>query len=435
VLLLVGVALAAVRDHYGKEVVGLPNSAKITDKSYAGFVIVEPINEASLFYWFFESRSDPAKDPLVLWMTGGPGCSSGLAIVFENGPFTIDSTLTLQPNPESWNNKANVIFIDQPFGTGFSPPSIDIVSDEQLMAEYMYQFLQGFLQEFPQYANTPFFITGESYAGHYIPALGARIVLGNSIGQDPKINLKALAIGNGWVDPAIQYGHYADFALANNLVKKTEYDAMNANYAICKALLAKAERTKNITDWIAAEDACSAIMEIALQAAPKIDGKQINVYNIKQPCTVAGLCYDFTNQTAYFNLKATMTALGVAQPWTSCSRSAGLPLVIDRVRDYSFDVPIVLKSGVRVLVYSGKYDLICDYMGGQGWLAAMKWPGQSDFNGKQLSPWTVAGKEAGQTKATQGLTWLQVDAAGHMVPHDQPAAASAMLAQFMAGTL
>jgi len=258
------------------------------------------------------------------------------------------------------------------------------------------------------------------------------VVLGNALGQDPKINLKALAIGNGWVDPKVQYGHYADFAKDNKLVNQVQYQAMNANYQVCQSLISKAEQSKNATDWIAAEDACSLIMEIALASAPKINGKQINVYNIKQPCMVPGLCYDFTNQTTYFNLKGTLAALGVSQAWESCSRSAGLPLVIDRIRDYSFDVPLVLKAGVKVLVYSGKYDLICDYMGGQGWLSVMSWPGQSEFNGKQLTPWTVNGAEAGQTKNAQGLTWLQVDAAGHMVPHDQPKVASAMLAELLA---
>ena len=73
-----------------------------------------------MFYWLFKSRSNPDKDPLVMWLTGGPGCGSEVALFFENGPFNINEDLTLKKNPYSWNSVANVIFIDQPIGTGFS---------------------------------------------------------------------------------------------------------------------------------------------------------------------------------------------------------------------------------------------------------------------------------------------------------------------------
>ena len=76
-------------------------------------------NTRNLFYWFFESRGDPATDPLILWMTGGPGCSGMLALMVENGPYKVTSDGELSLNPYSWNEKANILFIDQPVGTGF----------------------------------------------------------------------------------------------------------------------------------------------------------------------------------------------------------------------------------------------------------------------------------------------------------------------------
>jgi cathepsin A (carboxypeptidase C) len=48
----------------------------------------------------------------VIWLTGGPGCASELAVFYENGPFTINDDLTLKKNPDSWNNQANVLYID-----------------------------------------------------------------------------------------------------------------------------------------------------------------------------------------------------------------------------------------------------------------------------------------------------------------------------------
>ena len=74
------------------------------------------------FYWFFESRSDPANDPLIIWLTGGPGCSSTLALLGENGPCSVndDATGTVT-NPYSWNSKANILWLDQPVGKSVRP--------------------------------------------------------------------------------------------------------------------------------------------------------------------------------------------------------------------------------------------------------------------------------------------------------------------------
>jgi len=124
-----------------------------------GYITVNVTMEANLFYWMFESQGNPKTDPLVLWMTGGPGCSSELALFFENGPYTVDANGNLTPNPFSWNKNANLIYIDQPVGTGFSYASSDYIHDEAQVAQEMYSFLQLFLQQYPQYAKLPFFVT------------------------------------------------------------------------------------------------------------------------------------------------------------------------------------------------------------------------------------------------------------------------------------
>ncbi|GMI25104.1 hypothetical protein TrRE_jg3542, partial [Triparma retinervis] len=84
----------------------------------AGYISVG--SSKNLFYWMFESRNDPSTDPVILWMSGGPGCSSQLALFGENGPYVVEDDLTLKLNQQSWNNNATVIWVDQPVGTGFS---------------------------------------------------------------------------------------------------------------------------------------------------------------------------------------------------------------------------------------------------------------------------------------------------------------------------
>jgi len=104
---------------------------------------------------------------------------------------------------------------------------------------------------------------------------------------------------------------------------------------------------------------------------------------------------------------------------------------VDREESYSYKVPLLLDSGIRVLVYSGMLDLICNYVGGEMWTSAMQWSGQPGFVSAQYAPWVISGQTAGYFKGYEGLTWLEVEGAGHMVPHDQPSNALAMLKTFL----
>ena len=121
-----------------------------------------------------ESQSSPADAPFVVWLTGGPGCSSTLALLTENGPCSVNSDgVNTSPNPNSWNNDANVLWLDQPAGVGFSYGTTND-GDEVMVGEDAYYFLQHFFQAHPEYASQPLFIFGESYGGHYAPAIAHR---------------------------------------------------------------------------------------------------------------------------------------------------------------------------------------------------------------------------------------------------------------------
>ena len=110
-----------------------------------------------------------------MWLTGGPGCSSTLALLTENGPCKVneDGTGTIK-NDFSWTESAHVLWLDQPAGVGFSYGS-ETDTNEQMVAEDAYYFLQAFFQTYPQYQENPLFIVGESYGGHYAPAIAHRL--------------------------------------------------------------------------------------------------------------------------------------------------------------------------------------------------------------------------------------------------------------------
>lgn len=109
---------ALAKDKIKHSKIKAKDSLFLNETYSSGFLPVKDIG--SIFYWWFESRDKPSEDPLVLWLTGGPGCSSEIALFTENGPFTIKDDLSLKINPHSWNNNANLLYIDQPLGTGFS---------------------------------------------------------------------------------------------------------------------------------------------------------------------------------------------------------------------------------------------------------------------------------------------------------------------------
>ena len=122
-------------------------------------------NERHLFYWFFESRTDPSNDPLLVWLTGGPGCSSMLALLAENGPYFLknNSFTDLELNAYSWNNNSNIMWIDNPSGSGYSYDDRDIIDGvytENEVASDLYELLQQFLADHPKYSKLPFYVTG-----------------------------------------------------------------------------------------------------------------------------------------------------------------------------------------------------------------------------------------------------------------------------------
>lgn len=200
-------------------------------------------NNDDMFYWLFRSRGSPSTDPLVIWLTGGPGCASEVALFYENGPYTINDDLSLNPNAQAWNQVSNLLYVDQPIGTGFSRCSsiFHYDSTEDEIAANMFTFIQEFLVANPDFNGRDFYITGESYAGHYIPAIAYHFVeeiTPGSLG----LNFKGIAIGNGWVDPYIQYPQYAEFAYENNLVDADQYTQLKSAFATCQEMI------KNGTD-------------------------------------------------------------------------------------------------------------------------------------------------------------------------------------------
>ena len=144
-----------------------------------------------------ESLNDPKKDPVALWTNGGPGCSGLGGMFTEQGPFRPDANLDLYVNNYSWVNVANMLFIEAPAGVGFSfsDDTKDYTTDDNKTAIDNYHLIQGWLEAFSNYQTNDFYITSESYGGHYMPNLARQIVMGNEAGGKPKVNFKGVFVG------------------------------------------------------------------------------------------------------------------------------------------------------------------------------------------------------------------------------------------------
>jgi carboxypeptidase C (cathepsin A) len=135
--------------------------------------------QKQLHYIFVESQSKPEKDPLLIWFNGGPGCSSMGGMMAEHGPWVIeDGDHKFTKNDWSWNREANVLYYNQPAGVGFSicDNGDECWFDDESVSHDNLAALNYFLEvKFPEFKDNDIYISGESYAGIYVPYLAYRI--------------------------------------------------------------------------------------------------------------------------------------------------------------------------------------------------------------------------------------------------------------------
>ncbi|KAI3705193.1 hypothetical protein L1987_75427 [Smallanthus sonchifolius] len=200
---------------------------------YSGYVTVNQQSGRALFYWLTESPSnrDPKSRPLLLWLNGGPGCSSlAYGAAEEIGPLHINSDgKTLFINPYSWNKLANLLFLESPAGVGYSysntTSDLYTVGDART-AEDSYVFLVNWFERFPQYMHRDFYIAGESYAGHYVPQLSQLIYERNKGVKNPVINFKGFMVGNAVTDDYNDYVGTFEYWWAHGLISGSTYKSL-----------------------------------------------------------------------------------------------------------------------------------------------------------------------------------------------------------------
>ena len=377
----------------------------------------------NLYIGFFESRNDPKNDPVVLWLNGGPGCSSLTGLFLELGPSSVNKKIELVYNPYSWNSNASVIFLDQPVNVGYSY-SGSTVSNTVAAGKDVYALLTLFFKQFPEYATQDFHIAGESYAGHYIPVFASEILSH----KKSNINLKSVLIGNGLTDGLTQYAYYRPMACGDGgwpaVLDEQSCQAMDNALPRCQSLIQSCYDSESVWSCVPASIYCNN----ALLAPYQRTGQ--NVYDVRGKCEdSSNLCYPQLGWiSTLLNKPTVMKALGVeVDSYDSCNFDINRNFLFqgDWMQPFHRLVPSLLEK-IPVLIYAGDADFICNWLGNKAWAEALEWPGHKKFSTLGMTDLRIDndknGKKIGEVKSYGNFTYMRLYAGGHMVPLDQPEA-------------
>ncbi|KAF8500349.1 serine carboxypeptidase [Russula emetica] len=400
----------------------------------------------SIWFWFFAARQNPDSAPLITWFNGGPGSSSMIGLFQENGPCRINNQSTgVDLNPTSWNEYANVLYVDQPVGVGFSYGT-ENVSTSQSAAVDVWEFLQIWFADsrFSEYANRDFGIWTESYGGHFGPTFAAYFLqqndaILNGVVQGQMIYLTTLGIGNGLTDPISQYPGYIQYAQSN------PYHAL-VNSSVISAANTSWSQPGGCMDQINACNSAGGTNTVCSAAQAFCNGQILEPlagnWNVYYVPTANPDPYPPALEP-YLQSSAVTSEIGSQSPspWveTNYEVYSQFAATGDWMRSSSPYLEMVINSGVRTVVYDGDADYICNYIGVEAMVDSLDTNFSAEYASQIFTTYTVNGMPAGLYKNAGTFSYLRVFGAGHQVPAYQwqgvprGAAALQMFTQIMSG--
>ncbi|TXG64079.1 hypothetical protein EZV62_011073 [Acer yangbiense] len=403
-----------------------------------GYVGVGDLDELQLFYYFVESVRNPVRDPLLLWLTGGPGCSGFSGLVFEVGPLTFDyetfngSLPSLLDNPYSYTNIANMIFLDAPVGTGFSYSKTQKgwYSSDTLSTKAIYEFIQKWIMDHPKFSNNPLYITGDSYSGMIVPMVSLEIAIVTDLHDDENSRVKYFH-RVGLISTELY-----ESAKQNCGQEYITPDILNADCMNDIELIARC--TLKVCDAQILEPKCS-------YASPKpkglkweskfFDDQPLDI-DFKEPQREENWCRNSNYVLSYIwaNDESVQKALhirnGTVLEWKRCNKT----LAYDSdVLSVVFDHKQLINGGYRGLVYSGDHDMLIPYTGTTYWIKTLNLTVIDVWR-----PWFVEGQIAGFTvkyanitSTGDGLVFATVKGGGHTAPEYKPKECLAMVDRWL----
>ncbi|ORZ07908.1 Alpha/Beta hydrolase protein [Absidia repens] len=406
---------------------------KLPFDQYAGHIEVSPKTDGNLFFWMLDQVVPTQPKKLIIWLNGGPGCSSMDGLFLENGPYRVNPDLSLTINPNGWQDHATIVFLDQPVGTGFSFANGDgLMSSMTQIAEEFTTFLDKFMDVFPSLKEQDLYLAGESYAGTYIPYFADRMLKLNRK-KENKYNLKGVAIGNGWISPRHQYEGYYDFSVQHDLLQGQYLEKATKNLNSCRAKL-------SVTSTISV-DVCEDILKDITESNTHMAKEGLvclNTYDVRlrnETYPDCGLTWphELADVNKYLRTKELIKGIHSekqALGWQECASSVSKALRNDESPPADLLLPGLLEE-LKVLLFSGEFDLICNHVGTEYMIGNMTWNGEKGFQDAERLDWTIGDKQAGYYIEERNLSYVLIKDGSHMVPYDKPLETLDMINRFM----
>ncbi|GAX12802.1 carboxypeptidase D [Fistulifera solaris] len=453
-------------EHFVKDL-PLLDSQQFSTQQWAGLLPASPHGDKYFFYWLFApspSEKPDAEIPLLIWLNGGPACSSMDGLFLENGPFRFvvqDGEYQLQPDDQySWHRlPAYTLYIDQPVGTGLSYTTSRKypTNDAELCTDFYY-FLQSFLRLHSdkfvkeQEMNRALYFSGESYAGHYNIIYTNHILQQNKDPNNIRIRVQGAAIGNGWVDPYYQYAG-AEAAYGHGLIGISEVAAFKEKEQQCQRNLEQEKFNTGIC--------FDLVDEIVSQSFGKGSKYQVSSYDIRrvEGPGLAKFPPGHTIVEAYLGhwtltgeqegtlpdditprvIQALHAEASVAsgQRYKECTDPPYLALAKLDGKGVVPEMVQVLEhpDQVQLLFFNGIQDMVCNHVGNERSLEKLPWKHADDWNAAPRYAWSAVSptQVSGYMREYQNLKYLKILDAGHMVPLDVPEVAFKMMQTFLYG--
>ncbi|KAG6676170.1 hypothetical protein I3842_15G139100 [Carya illinoinensis] len=409
-LLLVFLVVATSAGSNTKKLVTtLPGySGELPFKLETGYIGVGENETAQLFYYFVESQRNPLRDPILIWISGGPGCSGLGSFVFESGTLP-----TLHDKPWTWTQGLNIVYLDAPVGAGFSysETSDGYAMDDYKYVAQAYEFIQKWLIEHPQFMENQLYVGGESYGGKPVPMIVQQIVIGNEAGNVPMIYLK-IHDPNGYMIESPVTDSFTDsnakIPLAHRLTLISDPNSTNCN--------------GNFVNVEASNYQCSSDIDAIDQLLSKI-----NTLHILQPYCLNG--FPELNEES-FSEKPTsaLWCPGTLQFWQYRNTTLAYTTTVTSVVGYHRNLT---NTDLRLLVYNGDHDISVPNIGTREWIKSLNLTADESWR-----VWSVNGQTAGYTEELINdyftLTYATVKGGCHYAAEDMVKECAAMIDRWMA---
>ena len=392
--------------------------------------------EKNIHYWLVEAETDPESAPIAFWTNGGPGCSGLIGFMTEQGPFRPDIKGDLQPNLYAWNKIANMVFLEQPVGVGFSYSNNEDdykIGDDQAAKDNLATIL-AFFDKFPHFNHSKLFITSESYGGHYMPTLANEIINYNDeqTYSPMRINFQGFAVGNPYTDYYSGVGAEMETYWGKQLLPKPLWDKYlennctdplkQLNSTACSLLMLNfMKKIGNLNPYALDYPVCLSQQQLRMREFLRDETENTDNEMQYEPC-------EDLYSANYLNKMDVKVALHVHQDivWEECSGTTKYNLA-DKMLPMEKYYKTILNSkthpDLRVLVYSGDDDSVCGTIGTQRWIYDVGFTTSSLWD----TWYNTDGQTAGfitkfKTPFTNAsrFSFITVHYAGHEVPTYKP---------------